>query len=35
MPGVASVLTGSELAKITRPFTVGVKAPMQHFRIGR
>ena len=33
MPGVAAVLTGAELAKLTRPFTVGVKAPMRHFAL--
>ena len=33
MSGVACVLTGTELAKSTRPFTVGVKAPMQHFAL--
>jgi 2-furoyl-CoA dehydrogenase large subunit len=33
MPGVAAILTGAELAKATRPFTVGVKAPMQHYAL--
>jgi 2-furoyl-CoA dehydrogenase large subunit len=33
MPSVACALTGAELAKLTRPFTVGVKVPLQHFAL--
>lgn len=31
MPGVRTVLTGEDVRKWARPFTVGVKAPMEHW----
>lgn len=31
--GVHAVITGDDIQKFTRPFTVGVKAPMQHWSL--
>jgi 2-furoyl-CoA dehydrogenase large subunit len=31
LPGVAAVVTGAEVRHWTRPFTVGVKQPMEHW----
>jgi 2-furoyl-CoA dehydrogenase large subunit len=33
LPGVHAVITGADIAKFTKPFTVGVKAPMQHWAL--
>ena len=33
LPGVAAVVTGADIARFARPFTVGVKAPMQHWAL--
>lgn len=33
VPGVHAVITGADIARLVKPFTVGVKAPMQHWAI--
>ena len=33
LEGVAAVITGAQLAAHTKPFTVGVKAPMEHYAL--
>ena len=33
LPGVHAVVTGADIARLTRPFTVGVKAPMKHYAL--
>ncbi len=31
LPGVHAVITGTDISTVVKPFTVGVKAPMQHW----
>ena len=33
LQGVHAVVTGADIARLTRPFTVGVKAPMRHYAL--
>ena len=33
LPGVTAIVTGADMTRFTRPFTVGVKAPMQHWAL--
>jgi len=33
LPGVHAVITGADIARVTRPFTVGVKAAMEHYSL--
>lgn len=33
LPGVHAVITGTDIARLAKPFTVGVKAPMQHWAL--
>jgi 2-furoyl-CoA dehydrogenase large subunit len=33
LPGVRAVITGAHIQQFTKPFTVGVKAPMQHWSL--
>ncbi len=33
LPGVHSVITGNDIKRLTKPFTVGVKAPMEHYAL--
>jgi 2-furoyl-CoA dehydrogenase large subunit len=33
LPGVRAVVTGEQIARLTRPFTVGIKTPMRHFSL--
>ncbi len=35
VPGVHCVITGPDIAKFTKPFTVGVKAPMRHWALAQ
>lgn len=35
LPGVQAVIIGPDIAKLTKPFTVGVKAPMRHWALAQ
>ncbi len=35
MPGVHAVIAGKDIARLTKPFTVGVKVPMQHWALAQ
>jgi 2-furoyl-CoA dehydrogenase large subunit len=33
LPGVSAIITGADITRFTKPFVVGVKAPMQHWAL--